>query len=176
MFNSSLTALAANLAQKAHGGEIARTGGPAFEHYAATARSFDTEEEACVAYLCDALDTGKVTEEDLRFAQFPDEVVEACVCLKRGEGEEFFDFIERIKGNSLASRVKRADLVQTIEDMESYVSLTGMDRRRRTSCQKALDIIDGTDELAYDGLFESQHHHGKKKTPVPPAPHMPAER
>lgn len=174
MINSSLTAQAATLAQKAHGGEVARTGGPAFEHYAATARSLSTEDEVCVAYLVDALDTGKVTEDDLRAANFPQQVIDACVCLKRGEGEEFFDFIERIKGNDLAVRVKRADLVQTIEDMESYVSLTGMDRRRRTSCQKALDIIDGTDELAFDGLFESQHHHGQLKTPVPPAPHMPA--
>lgn len=176
MINTSLTAQAAMLAQKAHAGEVSRTGGPAFEHYAATACALGTEAEVCVAYLCDALDTGKVTVDDLRAARFPEEVVEACICLKRGEGEEFFDFIQRIKGNSLAVRVKRADLVQTIEDMESYVSLTGMDRRRRTSCQKALDLIDGTDELAYDGLFESQHHHGQKKTPAPPAPRIPVER
>ena len=68
-----------------------------------------------------------------------------------------------------------ADLVERVNDMESYVSLTGMDRRRRTSCLKAIDILDGRDAVAFDGLFESQHHHGQLKTPIPAAPKPPAQ-
>lgn len=176
MINTKRTAAAANLAQRAHAGETDRTGAPALEHYRAVARSFDTEDEACVALLADALGTGKVGEGDLRAAGLSDAAVEACVCLERGEGEEFFAYIERVKGNPLAARVKRADLAQRIADMDSYASLTGMDRRRRTSCRKAIDLIDGVDELAFDGSFESQHHHGRLKTPVPAAPKPPTAR
>lgn len=176
MINTNATAAAANLAQKAHGGQVARTGGPLLDHYFATAKAFDTEDEACCALLCDALGTGKVTESDLRAAGISDAVVDACKCLVRDEAEEFFPYIKRIKENPLACRVKRADLAQHIKDMESYVSLTGMDRRRRTSCQKGIDLIDGVDDLAFDGRFESEHNHGRLKTPVPAAPMPPQAR
>ena len=175
MINTKRTAAAANLAQKVFGGEADRTGKPALEHYRVVAQSFDAEDEACVALLCDALDGGKVSEDDLRAVGLSDAALDACLVLRRGEAEEFFDYIIRIKGNGLAARVKRADLVQHVADMESYISLTGYDRRRRTSYLKAIDLIDGVDELAYDGLFESQHHHGQLKTPVPAAPKPPVQ-
>lgn len=175
MINTKRTAAAASLAQRAHGGEIDRTGKPALGHYRATAQVFDTEDEVCVALLCDALESDAVTEDDLRAAGLSDEAIGACVCLKRDEAEDFFDYINRIRQNDLASRVKRADLVQHIDDMDSYVSLTGTDRRRRTLYEKGVDLIDGVDEVAYDGMFESQHHHGRLKTPVPAAPVLPAE-
>lgn len=173
MINTTRTAAASNLARKVHGGEIDRTGGPAMEHYLATAAVFETEDEVCVALLCDALSTERVSVQDLKDIGMTDDVVEALSVLKRGDAEGFFDCILRVKNNALACRVKRADLAQRIQDMDSYVSLTGMDRRRRTSCQKAIDLIDGVDELAYDGIFESQHHHGQLKTPVPAAPKPP---
>lgn len=176
MINTKLTAAAANLARQAHGGEIDRTGRLALDHYFATAETMGTEEETCVALLCDVLTTGKVGIDDLIAIGMPDAVVGAVSMLKRKEGEDFFAYAERIKSNPLAARVKRADLAQRVSDMDSYVSLTGYDRRRRTSCLKAIDIIDGVDAVAYDGLFESQHHHGRLMTPVPAAPKPPEAR
>ena len=176
MINTKRTAAAANLAQRVFGGEADRTGKPALEHYRAVAAAFDTEDEVCAALLCDALDGGKIGEEDLREAGLTDEAIEACAALKRREGEELFAHAERIKSNQLAARVRRVDLAQHVADMDSYISLTGYDRRRRTSCLKAIDIIDGVDAVAYDGLFESQHHHGQLKTPIPAAPKPPVKR
>ena len=176
MINTKRTAAAANLARQVHGGQIDRTGGLVLDHYLAVAGSFDSEDEACVALLCDSLSTGKVAESDLEAIGMEPAVIEAVSVLKRSDSEDLFAYVERIKCNDLATRVKRADLVQRVKDMDSYVSLTGYDRRRRTSCLKAIDIIDGVDAVAYDGLFESQHRHGAKLTPVPAAPKPPAAR
>lgn len=174
MINTKRTAAAANLARQVHGGQIDRTGGFLLDHYLAVADGFDTEDEVCVALLCDALSTGKVAEADLEAAGMVPAVVEALSVLNHPESEDLFAYAERIKCNDLAARVKRADLAQRVKDMDSYVSLTGYDRRRRTSCLKTIDIIDGVDAVAYDGLFESQHRHGAKLTPVPAAPKPPA--
>lgn len=175
MINTKLTAAAANLARQVHGGEVDRTGGLALDHYFSTANAFDTEEEVCVALLCDVLTTGKAAADDLASIGMPDEVIKAVEVLARAEGEDFFAYAERVKCDPLAARVKRADLAQRVSDMDSYVSMTGYDRRRRTSYLKAIDIIDGVDAVAYDGLFESQHHHGQLKTPVPAAPKPPVQ-
>ena len=91
MINTKRTAAAANLAQKAFGGEADRTGRPALEHYRVVAQSFDDEDEACVALLCDALNSGKVAEDDLRAVGLSDAALDACLVLRRGEAEEFFD-------------------------------------------------------------------------------------
>ena len=173
MITTALTAAAANLARQAHAGEVDRTAKPAIEHYFAVAERMETEEETCAALLNSALGTGRISLAELRNAGFSEPMCEALEVLERKQDEEFFAFIERVAQNPLASKVKRADLVQRVEDMESYVSLTGMDRRRRTSCLKAIDILDGVDSVAFDGLFESQHHQGKLKVPVPAAPQPP---
>ncbi len=176
MINTKRTAAAANLARQVHGGMIDRTGGFLLDHYFAVADGFELEDEVCVALLCDVLSTGKVSKADLEGVGMMPAVVEALSVLERSESEDLFAYAERIKCNALAAKVKRADLAQRVKDMDSYVSLTGYDRRRRTSCLKAIDIIDGVDAVAYDGLFESQHRHGEKLTPVPAPPKPPAAR
>ena len=176
MINTKLTAAAANLARQAHAGEVDRTAKPAIEHFFRVAEAMQTEEEVCIALLNSSLSTGRITLEDIAAAGLSQEVCAALEVLERGDEEDFFAFASRVSEHPLAAKVLRADLVERVNDMESYVSLTGMDRRRRTSCLKAIDILDGRDAVAFDGLFESQHHHGQMKTPVPAPPQFPSER
>jgi hypothetical protein len=51
-----------------------------------------------------------VTVRDLQGAGYSTEIVEAVICLTRSKEEEYEHYIGRVKGNTLAVRVKIADL------------------------------------------------------------------
>lgn len=68
------------------------------------------------AVLHDVLEDSTLTPEDLGRAGYPQAVLEAVECLTRRAGEPYEAFIERIKRNPLATRVKLADLDDNIND------------------------------------------------------------
>lgn len=175
MISTKLTSAAANLARRAHAGRIDRTGAPEIDHYLRLADGMDSEDAACAALLCDALGDGGVSEADLRGIGLPEETVAAILLLTHEEPEDYFDYVLRVKEDGLAAKVRRAELALRVEEMDSYVSLTGMDRRRRTTCRKAMDLLDGTDELWFDGTFASQHG-AHPAGPTPPSAPVPPAR
>ena len=70
----------------------------------------ETETEMIVAVLHDVVEDGGITIDDLRKAGYSEEIVNAIECLTRRDGEEYDQFIDRVKGNPLARKVKVADL------------------------------------------------------------------
>lgn len=168
MISTKLTAAAANLARRAHAGKVGRTGAPEIDHYLRLAESMDSEDAACAALLCDALADGGVSESDLREIGLPEGTIASILLLTHEEPEDYFAYIARVKADALASAVRRAELALRVQEMDSYVSLTGMDRRRRTTCRKAIDLLDGVDELWFDGTFASQHG-ARPAAPKPPS-------
>ncbi|HIS40382.1 MAG TPA: hypothetical protein IAC12_06045 [Candidatus Aphodovivens avistercoris] len=170
MIATTSTSAAARFAQRACAGRFDRTGRPLFDHYRRLAEAMETEQEACAALLAGALEGPDATSDELSAAGLPDEAVRAAGVLARGKAEDYFDYIARVKEDALAARVKRCELDLLIAEMDDYVSLTGTDRKRRSSYEKARDLLDGTDELLFDGTFASQHG----QAPVPAAPPAPA--
>ena len=77
MINTPLTSAAANLAQKAHAGQVDRAGEPYINHPLTVAESMDTEEATCVAFLHDVLEDSDFTADDLRAIGMSEEVVAA---------------------------------------------------------------------------------------------------
>ena len=69
-----------------------------------------TEMEMIVAVLHDVVEDGGITTDDLQKAMYSEEIVNAIECLTRRDGEEYDQFIDRVKGNLLARKVKIADL------------------------------------------------------------------
>jgi (p)ppGpp synthase/HD superfamily hydrolase len=72
--------------------------------------AMETETEMIVAVLHDVIEDGGITIDDLRKARYSGEIVNAIDHLTQRDGEEHDQFIDRVKSNPLARRVKIADV------------------------------------------------------------------
>jgi (p)ppGpp synthase/HD superfamily hydrolase len=75
----------------------------------------ETETEMTAAVLHDVVEDGETTIDDLRKAGYSEEILIAIDCLTRRDGEEYDQFIDRVKGNPLARKVKIADLQDNLD-------------------------------------------------------------
>lgn len=99
-----------------------------------------TTEEMIVALLHDVVEDSSWTMGDLKKEGFSEAVLAAVEALTRLDGEPYQIYIERVAGNSLATKVKMLDLqhnmeparlsdrgpeddLRTIKYMEAYTSL-----------------------------------------------------
>jgi len=85
-----------------------------------------------VSLLHDVIEDSDVTAEDLRADGFPEIVIEAVVALTRQAGESYMAFIERLKPNELARKVKLAD----IEDNLNVLRLVELNEQDLWRVQK----------------------------------------
>ena len=101
---------AISLAMEAHRGQRDKAGAPYILHPLRVMLSMETETEMIVAVLHDVVEDGGITIDDLRKAGYSGEIVNAIDHLTRLDGEEYDQFIDRVKGNPLARKVKIVDL------------------------------------------------------------------
>ena len=97
----------------------------------------ETEEEKVVAVLHDVIEDSEYTFEDLRHEGFSAEVVDAIDCVTKREGEDYDEFIERIVKNTLAARVKIADLKDN-SNLDRLENVTDKDRERADKYKEAI--------------------------------------
>lgn len=116
-------------AARAHMGQWDKGGQPYILHPLRVMLGCGCEEEKTVTVLHDTLEDTPLTAADLAAEGFPPEVVEAVLCLTRGEGEDYVAYIERVCGNRLAARVKLADLADNM-DLNRLPGLGERDFRR----------------------------------------------
>lgn len=93
-----------------------------------------TVPEKIVAILHDVVEDTDWTFEDLKQEGFPEDIVEALRCVTKREGESYEDFVGRSAGNTLALRVKLADL----EDNMDVRRMGEVTEEARTRLQKYL--------------------------------------
>ena len=64
------------------------------------------------AWLHDSIEDGYSTAEELRELGFPEQVIQNVLVVSRRDGEQYFDYIERVRdsGNEEAQAIKIADL------------------------------------------------------------------
>ncbi len=101
-------------AEYVHAGQLDEDGTPFVNHPIAVAGKLIDEEEKTVAYLHDVIedtDTKLETVADL----FGIRIADAVDAISKRHGEEYEAYIERLSQNSLACRVKLADLAHNIE-------------------------------------------------------------
>jgi (p)ppGpp synthase/HD superfamily hydrolase len=127
---------AIGLAAKHHSGVRDRGGQPYVLHPLRLMMKMETEAERMVAVLHDLVEDTPVTLASLRSQGFPDEVVVAIDCLTRRQDETYAQFIERIRPNALASRVKLADLEDNMNVLRLPV-VTAEDGSRLTKYRAA---------------------------------------
>lgn len=101
---------AISLAAEAHRGQKDKANAPYILHPLRVMLRMETETDRIIAVLHDVVEDTSVTLWDLQIAGYSAEIVEGVKYLTKAKEEEYENFIERIKGNTLAIKIKVADL------------------------------------------------------------------
>lgn len=122
--NDTIT-IAAIISAQAHKGQFRKDGTtPYYSHIMAVVTRL-TEETAdedtlAVALLHDTLeDAPSFTAGRLRNLGIPDNIIEAVEAITKQDGEKYEAYLERVKANPLASKVKIADMLCNLADTPS---------------------------------------------------------
>jgi (p)ppGpp synthase/HD superfamily hydrolase len=116
---------AIEIALRAHAGQKGKDGSPYILHPLRVMSRMATDEERMAAVLHDAVEDSDLTLEDLRREGFPPEVLEAVRLMTHEEGIGYEDYVERLKDNPMARRIKVADL----EDNSDIRRLSGIETK-----------------------------------------------
>lgn len=100
---------AINIAYKAHKAQFDKSGVPYIFHSYEVAKSMTTEEEIATALLHDVVEDTNTTFEDLIYEQIPEIVIDALKLLTHNDKITYLDYINNLKRNPLAKKVKLAE-------------------------------------------------------------------
>ena len=104
-----MTILAMKIAYNAHLGQLDYNDVPYIFHPYHLAEQMDDEISCTVALLHDVVEDTSLTFADLELI-FPKQVVEIVMLLTHDEKVDYFDYIQKIKTNAIATKVKLADI------------------------------------------------------------------
>jgi len=106
------------IALNAHHGQFRRDGKtPYIEHPAAVVSRLQGDDSAqAVAWLHDVLEDTDETVESLQSKSVPADVLKAVEVLTKTNGQRYEDYIENVKANPLATKVKIADMLSNLAD------------------------------------------------------------
>ena len=109
MIYTANTKKAILLAYRAHENQVDKAGLPYILHPVHLAEQMDTEEECMVALLHDVVEDTDITFEELE-KEFPKTVIDALKLLTHDKETDYMEYIQKIKTNPIATKVKLADL------------------------------------------------------------------
>ena len=98
------------LAYMAHRGQKDKAGKPYILHPVNVAKRVKGKERKIVALLHDIVEDTEITLDKLEKMGFGDEIVEAVKAITKIKGENYEDYLKRVKNNDIAKDVKLADL------------------------------------------------------------------
>ncbi len=140
MINTKLTRKAMIIAYNAHMNQLDKAGVPYIYHPIHLAEQMDIELECIVALLHDVVEDTAITFEQLE-KEFSKEVITVLKLLTRDKGEEYMDYIKKIKKHSIARKIKIADLIHN-SDESRLEKITTKDIERRSKYHKALEFLE----------------------------------
>lgn len=143
MINTQLTRKAMLVAYNAHIKQFDKAGVPYIYHPIHLAEQMDTEIECIVALLHDVVEDTSVTFEMLE-RDFPKEVIEALKLLTHNKTIEYMDYIKNLKENSIARKIKIADLIHN-SDETRLETITIKDIERINKYRQALEYLKEND-------------------------------
>ena len=127
---------AIQIAIEAHQGQTDRAGASYILHLIRVMNAGQTKNEKICGILHDLVEDTPWTFEALRKEGFSEEVISALVCVTKQPNEPYTHFIERIKKNSLATKVKLNDLRDNM-DITRLTFITEEDTQRLNKYLKA---------------------------------------
>jgi len=110
--------LAEEIAREAHEGQKRWNGEPYITHSEAIANKFKSDLFKSVAWLHDVLEDTNMQPEGLEFRGIPKEWVQAVIDLTKLPEESYKDYILKVKGNQVSTKVKIEDLKHNISDLK----------------------------------------------------------
>ena len=133
---------AVSIALESHTGQTDKAGKPYILHPLRLMLKMGTDEEMIAAVLHDVVEDSSVTFEELKSQGFSDNVIDALMSCTKINGENYDDFIQRIKGNQnpLAIRVKIADLQDNM-DISRIAHPVQKDFDRVEKYKRALKVL-----------------------------------
>ena len=114
MIYTPLTIKAMQIAYKAHYAQLDVSGVPYIFHPYHVAEQMNDEITVCVALLHDVIEDTDITLEELE-KNFPAEIIDVLKLLTHKKGEDYFEYIKRIKENPAAKAVKLADIAHNCD-------------------------------------------------------------
>ncbi len=136
----TLLDLAIAIANQAHAGQIDKAGKPYISHPLTVMAQMDTLESKIVAVLHDAIEDSDLKIEDLVKQGFPEFITDAIAAITKLEGEQYEDYILRVKSNAIARQVKIADVTHNM-DISRIANPTEKDFQRLEKYKKVLQEL-----------------------------------
>jgi (p)ppGpp synthase/HD superfamily hydrolase len=106
---------AIEIAIEAHKGQTDKAGKPYILHIFQVMARGKSEDEKITALLHDTVEDTAWTLEKLEAEGFSGKIIQALDCLTKRNGESYDEFIERVKENPLAIKVKINDLEDNMD-------------------------------------------------------------
>jgi len=132
---------AIQIATAAHQLQQDKFGQPYLGHLFRVMNAGKTEDEKIVGILHDLVEDTTWTFEDLAKEGFAPHIIDAIKCLtKTTEAEDYEAFIERVKPNALAVKVKISDLTDNL-DIKRIPEITEKDIPRLNKYLKAYRML-----------------------------------
>lgn len=139
MIYTDLTKKALKISFNAHKDQVDKSGMPYVYHPFHLAEQMDDEYSTCVALLHDVVEDTDTTLDDLAKI-FPKEVIDAIILMTHDDSVPYLDYVKEIKNNSIATKVKLADLKHNSDltrlDKVDYKALERVEKYK-----KAIDIL-----------------------------------
>ena len=139
MIYTGNTRKAMEIAYKAHHGQVDKSGVPYIFHPIHLAEQMDTEDECIVALLHDVVEDTEMTFEQLE-KDFSETVIQALKLVTRDKNEDYMQYVEKIKMNPIAKKVKLADLHHN-SDITRLEKMTIIDLKRNKKYEKAIKFL-----------------------------------
>ena len=124
------------LAKLAHADQRDKAGQPYITHPERVAARMDSPEGQVVAWLHDTVEDTEVSLEEIE-RRFGPETASAVDALSRREGEDWDDYLDRVRANPVARKVKINDLIDN-SNLSRLPRVTLKDVERQAKYNRAL--------------------------------------
>ena len=121
---------AIELATRAHYGQVDKQGELYILHPLRVMMKFDDKDDRIIAVLHDAIEDSELELEDLDDYGFSDYVISIIDLLTKKEGQEYNEYLETIKENPVAKKIKLADIEDNISRLNGLYKIDRPTARR----------------------------------------------
>ena len=136
------TKRAIKLCFKAHEGQVDKSGLPYVYHPLHLAEQMDDEASTIVALLHDVVEDTDYTIKDLKGMGFGDAVIEAIDIMTHRPDVPYMDYVKEIAKNTIARRVKLADLNHNSDLTRLNHEPTSHNLERLEKYKKAIELLE----------------------------------